>query len=191
MIAPRALVIDRGGTDARGEYQRARSFFEKTNAAAAIRFSSERDQQHGPTTAAIELFDEVLHPDVQWPISAPQTPADPEPFFAIANAQFSQWQARYRNLAIEAYAARDQSRRSSKANLDLFLDTVGRYPPPSGALEAKSVQLYDEAGFNGYRLSVRLYDGVQAYGILLVPKNIKPGERRPVVFAQHGFGDKP
>jgi len=103
---------------------------------------------------------------------------------------------------MEAYAARDQRpqpdtsslvnyRRSSKANYDLFLDTVGRYPPASGAFEAESVKLYDEAEFSGYRLSVRVYDGVHGYGILLVPKNIKPGERRPVVFTQHGFGGKP
>jgi len=38
-------------------------------------------------------------------------------------------------------------------------------------------------GFTGYRLSIRLfYDGVHACGILLVPKGIKSGERRLVVF---------
>jgi len=45
------------------------------------------------------------------------------------------------------------------------------------------VKLYDEPEFIGFRLSVRVYEGVHAYGILLVPTNIKPGERRPVVFA--------
>ena len=53
------------------------------------------------------------------------------------------------------------------------------------------MRLYDEPDFVGYRLSLRVFDGVHAYGILLMPKDIKPGERRPVVFAQHGFGDKP
>ncbi|HUQ95758.1 MAG TPA: prolyl oligopeptidase family serine peptidase [Bryobacteraceae bacterium] len=201
-IAPRALVIDRGGRGVVEEYQRARRLFERANAAAAIRYSGERDQQHGPATAAIELFDEVLHPDVQWPISAPQAPPDPEPFYAIANAQFSQWQARYRNLAMEAYGERDRRwrpdtssaanyRNSSKPLRELFLDTVGRYAAPSGALDARSVKLYDEPEFTGYRLSVRVYDGVHAYGILLIPKHIQAGERRPVVFTQHGFGDKP
>ena len=32
-----------------------------------------------------------------------------------------------------------------------------------------------------------VWPGVFAYGILLVPKNIKPGERRPVVVCQHGL----
>jgi len=181
-IAPRALVIDRGGPDVLGEYQRARALFAQANAAAAIRYSGEQDQQDGPTTAAIELFDEILHPDVQWPISAPQTPVDPEPFYAIANAQFSQWQARYRGLARRAAAGSGQPRPARET----LLDTVGRYPPPAGALEARSAKLDDEPGFTRFRLSVRVYDTVYAYGILLVPNNIKPGERRPVVFAREG-----
>jgi dienelactone hydrolase len=201
-IAPRALVIDRGGPEVLTEYQRARTLFEQARAGTAIRYIGEVDQQHGPTTAAIELFDEILNPDVQWIISAPQAPVDPEPLYAIANAQFSQWQARYRNLAMEAYAERDRLWRPdtssvatyaswSKGAYESFLDIVGHYPAPSGSLDARSVKLYDEPGFTGFRLSVRVYDGVHAYGILLVPKNIKPGERRPVVFAQHGLGGIP
>jgi hypothetical protein len=38
---------------------------------------------------------------------------------------------------------------------------------------------------------VRVYDGVHAYGILLVPKALKPGEKRPVVFVQHGLAGIP
>jgi dienelactone hydrolase len=116
----------------------------------------------------------------------------------IANARFTQWQARYRNLAMEAYAKREAEwkpdTRSAesysewvKPRLDAYFDTVGRYPDPSGPVEAKSVQLYDEPEFTGYRLHVKLYEGVHAYGILLVPKSLKPGERRPVVFTQHGL----
>ncbi|HUQ93016.1 MAG TPA: dienelactone hydrolase family protein [Bryobacteraceae bacterium] len=122
----------------------------------------------------------------------------PDEIGQIANAQFTQWQARYRNLAMEAYAKREAEwkpdtrsaesyREWVKPRLDAYFDTVGRYPDPSGAVEAKSVQLYDEPQFTGYRLNVKLYDGVHAYGILLVPKGMKPGERRPVVFTQHGL----
>src|ERR1700739_3674476 len=32
---------------------------------------------------------------------------------------------------------------------------------------------------------------VYAYGILLLPKDIKPGERRPVVVCQHGLEGRP
>jgi dienelactone hydrolase len=116
----------------------------------------------------------------------------------IANAQFTQWQARYRNLAMEAYAQReaawqpdttsiDNYKEWVKPRLDAYFDAIGRYPEPEGQIQAKSIQLYDEPEFTGYRLSVKVYNGVQAYGILLVPKGIKAGERRPVVFTQHGL----
>jgi dienelactone hydrolase len=202
MIAPRALVIDRGGPEVKREFERTRAFFARAGAPDAPRLVTERDQQHGPSTAAIESFDEALYPDVHWLISAPQPPQDPEFLLSIANAQFAQWQARYRNLAMESYASRESRFRPDTSSLsnferwrtreyEVFLDTIGRYPPPNGALEAQSAPLYDEPEFNGYRLLVRLYDGVHAYGILLVPKGIRPGERRPVVFTQHGFGGKP
>jgi hypothetical protein len=36
-----------------------------------------------------------------------------------------------------------------------------------------------------------VYDDVISYGILLVPNNIKPGERRPCVVCQHGLEGRP
>ena len=36
-----------------------------------------------------------------------------------------------------------------------------------------------------------VWPDVFAYGILLVPKNIQPGERRPVVVCQHGLEGRP
>src|SRR5262249_2584757 len=38
---------------------------------------------------------------------------------------------------------------------------------------------------------VSVYDEVHAYGILLIPKGLCPGERRPVLFTQHGLGGSP
>jgi hypothetical protein len=36
-----------------------------------------------------------------------------------------------------------------------------------------------------------VWPDVFAYGILLVPKNFQPGERRPVVVCQHGLEGRP
>ena len=84
---------------------------------------------------------------------------------------------------------------SSKPGPSLSVNFIwtrsGRYPPTEGPLDAKSTLLYDEPEFTGYRLSVGVYAGVHAYGILLVPKGIAQGERRPVVFTQHGLQGKP
>jgi dienelactone hydrolase len=132
-----------------------------------------------------------------------ETPAmDLEKVSGIANAQFSEWQAFFRNMALEAadsletrwhpdYSSPAAYERSLSEKREAYFDMIGRYPATQGPLDAKSVLVYDEPGFRGYRLSVQVYDGVEGYGILLVPKGMRPGERRPVVFVQHGLAGSP
>lgn len=138
----------------------------------------------------------------------PQAPAswtvrlDPERAATIASHQFRQWESYYRNMALESWRKRDAKWKpdfsspaayetSLASKREAYFDMVGVYPPPSGPVTAKSVRVYDEPGFTGYRLQVKLYDNVHSYGILCVPKGIKPGERRPVVFVSHGLAGKP
>ena len=127
---------------------------------------------------------------------------DPDRVAQIANTQFSGWQAWYRNAALEAYATLEEHwkpdtssianyRKWAQPRLEEYLDRIGRYPMGEGPFEARSVKLYDNDELTAYRLSVRLYDGVHAYGILAMPKNMKAGEKRPLVFVQHGFAGKP
>jgi dienelactone hydrolase len=127
---------------------------------------------------------------------------DPETLNRIAHHQFAQWQSFYRNMALESprnraarwqpdFSSPEAYHRSLASKREAYLDTIGRYPEPEGPLAARSVLLYDEPGFRGFRLSVRVYDGVHAYGILLLPKGLKAGERRPLVFVQHGLAGIP
>jgi dienelactone hydrolase len=127
---------------------------------------------------------------------------DPDRLARIANFQFSGWQAWYRNAALEAYATREASwrpdtssienyRKWAQPKLEEYLDRIGRYPKGDGPLDPRSVKVYDNDELTAYRLSLRLYEGVHEYGIVAIPKNMKPGERRPLVFVQHGQGGKP
>jgi dienelactone hydrolase len=136
------------------------------------------------------------------PESAAPPALDPETVSRIAHHQFSQWQSFYRNMALESarkraarwrpdYSSVEAYHRSLAAKREAYFDMIGRYPEAAGPLHARSVQVYDKPGFRGYRLSVRVYDGVDAYGILLEPKGLKAGERRPVVFVQHGLAGIP
>ena len=45
--------------------------------------------------------------------------------------------------------------------------------------------------WTGYEVTLDLYPDVYAYGILCVPKGLKPGEKRPVVVCQHGLEGRP
>ena len=52
-------------------------------------------------------------------------------------------------------------------------------------------QIYDTDKWIGYEVVLDVWQDVFAWGVLLVPKDLKPGERRPVVVCQHGRGSVP
>jgi hypothetical protein len=70
-------------------------------------------------------------------------------------------------------------------------EVIGRLPSPSLPANARTRLIYDEPKFRGYEVMLDVWPDVFAYGILLVPKGIQPGERRPVVVCQHGLEGRP
>jgi dienelactone hydrolase len=54
-----------------------------------------------------------------------------------------------------------------------------------------SVQVYDEPRWTGYAVKLDMDEDLFASGVLLLPKDLKPGERRPVVVCQHGLEGTP
>src|SRR5258705_2195635 len=68
---------------------------------------------------------------------------------------------------------------------------LGRLPPPSAPMNPHSRRSYNDARWEGYEVSLDLFPDVFAYGVLLVPKNIKACDRRPVLVAQHGLNGTP
>jgi dienelactone hydrolase len=70
-------------------------------------------------------------------------------------------------------------------------DVIGQFDEPLLALNPKSRLLYDEPKYRAYEITLDVFPDVFAYGWLLVPKDIKPGERRPVVVCQHGLEGRP
>jgi len=61
------------------------------------------------------------------------------------------------------------------------------YLPPN----AQTKKIYDRELWTGYEVELDVYEDLIAPGVLLIPKDILPGEKRPVVVVQHGRGGVP
>ncbi len=73
----------------------------------------------------------------------------------------------------------------------LWEEILGKLPQATEPANPRSRQIYDEPKWKGYELTLDLYPDVFASGILLIPKDLKTGERRPVVVCQHGLEGRP
>ena len=73
----------------------------------------------------------------------------------------------------------------------LWDEVIGRLPAASLPANPRTRQIYRTSRWTGYEVVLDVYPDVFTYGILLLPKNIKPGEKRPVVVAQHGRNGRP
>jgi dienelactone hydrolase len=73
----------------------------------------------------------------------------------------------------------------------IWSEVIGRLPPPNLPANPRTRLIYDRPKFRGYEVMLDAWPGVFAYGILLVPKGILAGERRPVVVCQHGLEGRP
>jgi dienelactone hydrolase len=73
----------------------------------------------------------------------------------------------------------------------IWNEVIGRMPDPNAPSNPRTRLIYDQPKFRGYEVVLDVWPGIFASGILLVPKDIKPGERRPVVVCQHGLEGRP
>jgi cephalosporin-C deacetylase-like acetyl esterase len=74
---------------------------------------------------------------------------------------------------------------------EFWEEVIGKLPAPTIPANPRTRPIYDEPKWKGYEVMLDVYPDVIAYGILLVPKDLKPGEKRPVVVCQHGLEGRP
>jgi dienelactone hydrolase len=70
-------------------------------------------------------------------------------------------------------------------------EILGRFDDPMMPPDAHTRKIYDRERWTGYEVVMNVYPDLFAWGYLLIPKDIKPGERRPVVVCQHGRSGLP
>lgn len=75
---------------------------------------------------------------------------------------------------------------------EFFYDEViGRCDYKLLPFNARSRKSHEGENWTAYEVVLDVFEGVIAYGLLLVPKDLRPGERRPVVVCQHGLEGRP
>lgn len=86
----------------------------------------------------------------------------------------------------------DAYKKSVEDYRKIFRDEViGSFDYPLLPFHARSRKVYDREKWTGYEVVLDVWEDVIAYGILLLPKDLKPGEKRPVVVCQHGLEGRP
>jgi dienelactone hydrolase len=75
---------------------------------------------------------------------------------------------------------------------DIFRhEVIGHFDDEPLPFNPRSRKAYDEEKWTGYEVVLDVFPDVIAYGILCLPKDLKPGDKRPVVVCQHGLEGRP
>jgi dienelactone hydrolase len=98
---------------------------------------------------------------------------------------------RFRMFRIKEQSSEVFAREVAKYRSVLHEEILGRLGDPPLPLNPRSRRIYDRPKWTGYDVMLDVFPDVFAWGVLLVPKDLKPGERRPVVVCQHGRNGLP
>jgi len=73
----------------------------------------------------------------------------------------------------------------------MWNEVFGRLPDPSLPPNARSRKLEERPEYTIWEVTLDVWPDVFAWGYLLLPADLKPGEKRPVVVTQHGLEGTP
>jgi cephalosporin-C deacetylase-like acetyl esterase len=81
---------------------------------------------------------------------------------------------------------------AAKTNRAFFWkDVIGKIPDGKLPVKARTREIYNQPKWVGHEVMLDVFPDVFAWGYLLVPKDLKPGEHRPVIVCQHGLEGVP
>jgi dienelactone hydrolase len=202
--APLGAIVTPASDSVRNEVERARPVFAALKATANLQLFVGGNGQGPPgSDAALTALLRALGAGFEPPRPAGDVPHDLRENFDPStrlHRQFDQLVAHTQTLIrgsdrnrVAFWSKADPSspekwQTTTRPLRDYIWDEViGRLPDPSVPPNTRTRLIYDEPKFRGYEVMLDVWPGIFAYGILLVPKNIQAGERRPVVVCQHGL----
>ncbi|HEX6984424.1 MAG TPA: dienelactone hydrolase family protein, partial [Planctomycetaceae bacterium] len=216
---PEVTILGEGGAPAelvspalenvRGEVERGKRIAERVHGASssiALVASGEEGQGPAGSPEALRRLLKALGSDRELRNAGPTSraedvPVDPEARLRrqiVEMDRFTQrlleespyvraeFMKKLDTSSVEAY------RDSSKPYREFFrTDVIGAFDERLIEPNPRARKAYDTPTWTGYEIVLDVFDGFFAYGVLLVPKDVEPGERRPVVVCQHGLEGRP
>ncbi len=191
----------------RSEWERARGLVMGLTPPPAWDLEASGDGT-GPhwSEAALRRFLERLAPRARWASQvAPPTPVGPGVDPAVRHTrQLRQLDQQTQRLLTDSPFVRAEYFRgldtSSPAKYQATAagyretfarEVIGRFDQPLLPPRPRSRPAYDAARWTGYEVVLDVFPDLIAYGVLLLPKDLQAGERRPVVVCQHGLEGRP
>lgn len=191
----------------RQEWQRALKLIEPLQPKPMFRLV-ESGQGPGPygSPAALEALLQALHPGSPLaPLAQPPKKLavgfDPEARLARQIRQIDRHNQQL--LAESPYVRRKFMSKLDFSSLEayeksaaeyrrfFYEEVIGRFDDPLLPPHPRTRKAYQTSTWTGYEVVLDVWPDVIAYGLLLVPNDLKPGERRPVVVCQHGLEGRP
>jgi len=80
---------------------------------------------------------------------------------------------------------------SEKLRQHVWEEMIGKLPASDMPANPRSRKVLDEKEYAGYEVVLDVFPDLIAAGILLLPKDLQTGEKRPVVVCQHGLEGTP
>jgi len=80
---------------------------------------------------------------------------------------------------------------NDKYRRQFYEDVIGRFDNKMLPFNARSRKSYESEKWIGHEVTLDIFPDVIAYGVLLLPRDLKPNEQRPVVVCQHGLEGRP
>jgi dienelactone hydrolase len=196
----------------KGEVEKARRLVEGLKPAAQIELVASGPDGAGPfgSEEAVALLATAIAPGIALATTrAPRPPVHSTEQVAATNRdrqarQLHEIDRHNQLLLVEsADVRREFMRKLDVSSLAAFTksiepyreffanEVIGRFDLALLPPNVRSRQIFDEPKLTGYEVMIDVFPDVFAYGILLVPKGIKDGEKRPVVVCQHGLEGRP
>ncbi len=117
--------------------------------------------------------------------------------------QFNELQAHVQQLLLTSHRVRDARWRLNPVDPEawrqqqpqlrnaVYQDLIGHLPQARLPVQPRSRRVLNTPDYVGYEVVLDVLEDVIAAGILLLPTDLKAGEKRPVVVCQHGLEGTP